>query len=202
MGEVNYHCRKPKALAVQSQGEIWAAGTFLYSGPSRRLCSSLLRQRLLCLDLCFIMSRVASCWHIPCVVGCRGHTEQGTKQGGKKIHALKVTSVRRKQRVARTGSAAAILTLRLSVWPPASLPALFQVRSVCAGCVPIVQEPKSPSAEPLKSVASSLHLAMPLLPHQCYPNPPQLSSPKELVHSFLSTQISPSLLFFYQTTFN
>lgn len=35
MGEVNCHCRKTKALAVESQREIWAVGTFVYA--SRRL---------------------------------------------------------------------------------------------------------------------------------------------------------------------
>lgn len=198
MGEVNCHCRKTKALAVQSQGEIWAAGTFLYSGPSRRLCSPLLRQRLLWLDLHFIKSRVASCWGIPCVVGCRGHTEQDTKQGGKNP-CFKSQKRAHEAACGKKGSAAAILTPHLSVWPPASLSALFQVRSGCAGCVPIVQEPKSPSAEPLKAVASSLHLARPLTPRQCYPNPPPIIFPKATC-SFLFEHSDLSLSLFFLST--
>lgn len=202
MGEVNCHCRKTKALAVQSQGEIWAAGTFLYSGPSRRLCSSLLRQRLLWLDLHFIKSRVASRWGIPCVVGCRGRTEQDTKQGGKNP-CFKSQKRAHEAACGKNGECSSHShTSFVCVATSISLPALFQVRSGCAGCVPIVQEPKSPSAEPLKAVASSLHLARPLTPRQCYPNPPPVIFPKATC-SFLFEHSDLSLsLFFYQPTCN
>lgn len=47
---------------IKSAGESQVLGMFLYPRPSRRLCSSLLRQKLLWLCLHFITSGVACCW--------------------------------------------------------------------------------------------------------------------------------------------
>lgn len=65
-----------------------------------------------------------------------------------KIHALKVKNMHMKQPVSRAGSAAAVLSLHLSVWPSASLPALFQLGAVCAGCV--CRNPGVPQQSPSK----------------------------------------------------
>lgn len=176
MGEVNCHCRKTKALAVQSQGEIWAAGTFLYSGPSRRLCSSLLRQRLLCLDLRFIMSRVASCWHIPCVVGCRGYTEQGTKQGGKnpcfKSHECAQEAARGKNGECSSHSHTSFVCVATSI-PPCTFPGQISMCWLCthrAGTeVSLSRTPQISSQQPASCHASRPSPVLPKSPPTVFP---------------------------------
>lgn len=61
-GEMPPQIDQSLCCCIRSAGESQALGMFHYPRPSRKLCSSLLRQKVLWLNLHFITFGAACCW--------------------------------------------------------------------------------------------------------------------------------------------